>query len=93
MSREILLLVDALAPVLTSGLGRIHGAAQGLHLCLRLPDHADDRAIAAQAAREGLTEIRGASLPRLLFGHGLGAHRLMGCGVFVPHKSAAAVGE
>lgn len=24
---------------------------------------------------------------------GLGAHRLMGCGVFVPHKSAAAVGE
>jgi GntR family transcriptional regulator/MocR family aminotransferase len=49
------LLVDTLAPVLTSGLGRIHGAAQGLHLCLRLPDHADDRAIAAQAAREGLT--------------------------------------
>ena len=25
--------------------------------------------------------------------HGLGAHRLLGCGVFVPHKSAAAVGE
>jgi CRISPR-associated protein Cas6 len=24
--------------------------------------------------------------------HGLGAHRFMGCGVFVPHKSAAAVG-
>ncbi len=24
--------------------------------------------------------------------HGLGAHRLLGCGVFVPHKSAAAVG-
>jgi CRISPR-associated protein Cas6 len=24
---------------------------------------------------------------------GLGAHRLMGCGVFVPHKSAAAVGD
>lgn len=24
---------------------------------------------------------------------GLGGHRLMGCGVFVPHKSAAAVGE
>ena len=23
--------------------------------------------------------------------HGLGAHRLLGCGVFVPHKSAAAV--
>ncbi len=49
------LLVDALAPVLSSGLGRIHGAAQGLHLCLRLPSHADDRAMAAQAAREGLT--------------------------------------
>ncbi len=25
--------------------------------------------------------------------HGLGAHRLLGCGVFVPHKSAAAVGD
>lgn len=25
--------------------------------------------------------------------HGLGEHRLMGCGVFVPHKSAAAVGD
>jgi CRISPR-associated protein Cas6 len=24
---------------------------------------------------------------------GLGAHRLLGCGVFVPHRSAAAVGE
>jgi CRISPR-associated protein Cas6 len=25
--------------------------------------------------------------------HGLGPHRLLGCGIFVPHKSAAAVGE
>lgn len=25
--------------------------------------------------------------------HGLGAHRLLGCGLFVPHKSAAAVGD
>jgi CRISPR-associated protein Cas6 len=25
--------------------------------------------------------------------HGLGAHRWMGCGVFVPHRSAAAVGQ
>ena len=49
------LLVDALAPVLDSGQGRIHGAAQGLHLCLRLPGHVDDRAIATQAAHEGLT--------------------------------------
>jgi GntR family transcriptional regulator/MocR family aminotransferase len=49
------LLVDALEPVLANGVGRIHGAAQGLHLCLRLPEHADDRAIAAQAAQEGLT--------------------------------------
>ena len=24
--------------------------------------------------------------------HGLGPHRLLGCGLFVPHKSAAAVG-
>lgn len=25
--------------------------------------------------------------------HGMGGHRLFGCGIFVPHKSAAAVGE
>lgn len=25
--------------------------------------------------------------------HGLGRHRLLGCGIFVPHKSAAAVGD
>jgi len=24
---------------------------------------------------------------------GLGPHRLLGCGIFVPHKSAAAVGS
>ncbi|WP_101047285.1 PLP-dependent aminotransferase family protein [Macromonas nakdongensis] len=48
-------LVDALAPVLHSGQGRIHGAAQGLHLCLRLPACADDRALAQQAAQRGLT--------------------------------------
>ncbi|MCW5635444.1 MAG: type I-MYXAN CRISPR-associated protein Cas6/Cmx6 [Rubrivivax sp.] len=29
---------------------------------------------------------------RRMLEHGLGAHRLWGCGVFVPHKSAAAVG-
>ncbi|MDO9251644.1 type I-MYXAN CRISPR-associated protein Cas6/Cmx6 [Hydrogenophaga sp.] len=29
----------------------------------------------------------------LLQEHGLGRHRLLGCGIFVPHKSAAAVGE
>ncbi len=36
--------------------------------------------------------LREASALRILE-HGLGAHRLMGCGVFIPHKSAAAVGE
>ena len=30
---------------------------------------------------------------RLLMRHGLGPHRLWGCGVFIPHKSAAAVGH
>lgn len=35
--------------------------------------------------------LREASALRVLE-QGLGAHRLMGCGVFVPHKSAAAVG-
>jgi GntR family transcriptional regulator / MocR family aminotransferase len=49
------LLVGALAPVLDSGWGRIHGAAQGLHLCLRLPGSVDDRALAAEAARRGMT--------------------------------------
>ena len=29
---------------------------------------------------------------RRVLEHGIGAHRLWGCGVFVPHKSAAAVG-
>ncbi|MGD9831863.1 MAG: type I-MYXAN CRISPR-associated protein Cas6/Cmx6 [Piscinibacter sp.] len=36
--------------------------------------------------------LRESSALRILE-RGLGAHRLMGCGVFVPHKSAAAVGE
>ncbi len=36
--------------------------------------------------------LREAAAQRVLE-RGLGAHRLMGCGVFVPHKSAAAVGE
>jgi CRISPR-associated protein Cas6 len=35
--------------------------------------------------------LRTAASLRLLE-HGLGAHRLLGCGVFVPHRSAAAVG-
>jgi CRISPR-associated protein Cas6 len=37
----------------------------------------------------GLTQVD--SL--LLQERGLGRHRLLGCGIFVPHKSAAAVGE
>lgn len=36
--------------------------------------------------------LRAAAALRVLE-HGLGAHRLLGCGVFVPHKSAAAVGD
>jgi hypothetical protein len=28
-----------------------------------------------------------------LLEHGIGPHRLWGCGLFVPHKSAAAVGH
>jgi CRISPR-associated protein Cas6 len=35
----------------------------------------------------------GAAASLRVLEHGLGAHRLMGCGVFVPHKTAAAVGE
>jgi CRISPR-associated protein Cas6 len=55
----------------------------------------------AQRVRAATGEIHGYSL--MLHGlsrsaslrvlqRGLGSHRLMGCGVFVPHKSAAAVG-
>jgi CRISPR-associated protein Cas6 len=36
--------------------------------------------------------LRAAAALRVLE-QGLGAHRLLGCGVFVPHKSAAAVGD
>jgi len=36
--------------------------------------------------------LRAAASMRILE-QGLGGHRLMGCGVFVPHKSAAAVGD
>lgn len=37
----------------------------------------------------GLTTVDSLRLQEL----GLGEHRLLGCGIFVPHKSAAAVGE
>ena len=62
-------LVAALAPCLQAGpptatavanppdhpKGWIAGAEQGLHLCLRLPPHVDDRALAEQAAQHHLT--------------------------------------
>jgi len=44
------LLVSALAPLLDSGQAHIRGAEQGLHLCLHLPGHVDDRALALRAA-------------------------------------------
>ncbi|MEZ5665250.1 MAG: PLP-dependent aminotransferase family protein [Burkholderiaceae bacterium] len=50
-------LLQALQPVLDEPGGRgpfISGAEQGLHLCLRLPDKVDDRAIARQLAQQGL---------------------------------------
>ena len=48
-------LVQALAPVLATGRAQLHGAAQGLHLCLRLPGDCDDRALSEQLAQEGLS--------------------------------------
>ncbi|MCX7815229.1 MAG: PLP-dependent aminotransferase family protein [Tepidimonas ignava] len=48
-------LLAALQPLLALPGVRIDGAAQGLHLCLRLPAHADDGAMATQLAREGIT--------------------------------------
>lgn len=61
---------------------RVCGRAQRL----RGPDHP------LQGYSLMLHGLREAAALRVLE-HGLGAHRLMGCGVFVPHKSAAAVGE
>ncbi|WP_164886806.1 type I-MYXAN CRISPR-associated protein Cas6/Cmx6 [Piscinibacter defluvii] len=61
---------------------RVCGRAQRL----RGPDHT------LQGYSLMLHGLREAGALRVLE-HGLGAHRLMGCGVFVPHKSAAAVGE
>ena len=48
-------LLEALKPVLTPGGPFISGAEQGLHLCLRLPPHVDDRALAQRIAQQGLT--------------------------------------
>ncbi|MBL8387310.1 MAG: PLP-dependent aminotransferase family protein [Hydrogenophaga sp.] len=47
-------LLEALRPVLSSEVF-ISGAEQGLHLCLRLPARADDRALAQRLAQQGLT--------------------------------------
>ncbi|WP_310564095.1 PLP-dependent aminotransferase family protein [Hydrogenophaga sp.] len=47
-------LLEALKPVL-GGDTFISGAEQGLHLCLRLPQHVDDRLLAQRIAQQGLT--------------------------------------
>jgi GntR family transcriptional regulator/MocR family aminotransferase len=47
-------LLEALAPCLGKK-AQITGAEQGLHLCLRLPDTVDDKAIAQRLATLGLT--------------------------------------
>jgi GntR family transcriptional regulator / MocR family aminotransferase len=47
-------LLAALQPCLAQG-ATISGAEQGLHLCLNLPSHMDDQALAAQAHKAGLT--------------------------------------
>ncbi len=47
-------LLEALRPVLSDEVF-ISGAEQGLHLCLRLPANADDRALAQRLAQQGLT--------------------------------------
>lgn len=47
-------LLTALQPCL-GPLARITGAEQGLHLCLRLPDTLDDKALAQRIAKLGLT--------------------------------------
>ena len=47
-------LLEALKPVLGGDIF-ISGAEQGRHLCLRLPSHVDDRALAQRIAQQGLT--------------------------------------
>ena len=47
-------LLEALKPVLGGDI-YISGAEQGLHLCLRLPPHVDDKALAQRIAQQGLT--------------------------------------
>lgn len=46
-------LLEALQPCLGTH-ARITGAEQGLHLCVRLPDHLDDQALARQLGKLGL---------------------------------------
>lgn len=48
-------LLEALRPLLDGGEARLSGSEQGLHLCLRLPAHVDDRALARQLAQQGIT--------------------------------------
>lgn len=48
-------LLHALAPLLDAEGVHITGAAQGLHLCLRLPLTVDDRAVADALAAEGIS--------------------------------------
>jgi GntR family transcriptional regulator/MocR family aminotransferase len=47
-------LLQALQPCLGPH-AQITGAEQGLHLCLRLPDHLDDKALALRIGKLGLT--------------------------------------
>jgi GntR family transcriptional regulator/MocR family aminotransferase len=70
-------LLHSLQPVLDSGRAQVHGAAQGLHLCLRLPHGTDDQALAQLMAQQGLTvrplsayALRRQDLSGLVIGYG-----------------------
>ena len=82
------LFIDAAARLRRDQLGFVFQAfhvlphldvAQNVGLPLMLLQRPDNARVEAMLAAVGL--------------QGLGQHRLMGCGVFVPHKSAAAVGD
>jgi GntR family transcriptional regulator/MocR family aminotransferase len=47
-------LLEALTPCLIDAKAQITGAEQGLHLCLRLPNGVDDRALADTLAQQGI---------------------------------------
>ena len=94
-------LLEALKPLLGAAdqLPNISGAEQGLHLCLRLPATADDKAIAQTLARQGLTVrplssycIERRDLQGLVIGYGYAPlSEIQRCGPLIEQAVAQAI--